>query len=107
MLDTNLEVEEQVGDVVVCDKSSIEAMMRELEERRGQNLWTPNENSNKPGATENGTSAEVLIHYKTTNNDSVVTTGHYVAASGQWHLRAENAGAATIIGWRSIPSPEY
>lgn len=107
MLDTQVEVEEQIGDVVVCDKSSIEAMMRELEERRGQALWTPIENATKPGATANGTSAELLIHYTAANGETAVTTGHYVPASGQWQLSAENASPATIVGWRNLPSPEY
>lgn len=108
MLDIQEEVEEQVGDVVVCNKSSIEAMMQELEERRARCLWVRTDSSLRPEAEGAGSSAEVLVHCKLADGSSVVTIGRYTPASDQWQLASLATGSAlTVVGWRTMPTPEY
>ena len=108
MLDMQEEVEEQVGDVVVCNKSSIEAMVRELETRREQCLWIRCDNSARPVANGSGWSSDLLVHCKRSDGSSVVTTGRYAPASDQWQLAATDTDpGVTVIGWHAMPAPEY
>lgn len=109
MLDTyREEVEEQLADVVVCNKSRIEEMMRELEERRAAVRWTAVATGIMPEPQQNGISAEVLIHVKEKNGPEAVTVARYLPNSRQWRIcGVELNPDAKVIGWKSLPEPEY
>lgn len=108
MLDTYQEAEEQLVDVVVCNKSSIEEMMRELDERRSRDRWTAIQSGVAPEPQQNGISAEVLIHVKEKNGSETVTAARYLPNSRQWRVCGQEMDReATVIGWKSFPKPEY
>jgi hypothetical protein len=109
MLDTyREEVEEQLADVVVCNKSSIEEMMRELEQRRSAARWIAVATGIFPEPQQNGISAEVLIHIREKNGSEAVTVARYLPNSRQWRVCGVELNAdARVIGWKSLPKPEY
>jgi hypothetical protein len=108
MLDTYQEAEEQLVDVVVCNKSSIEDMMRELEERRSRDRWTTVQSGVTPEPQQNGISAEVLIHITERNGAETITAARYLPNSRQWRVCGQELDPeASVIGWRTIPKPEY
>ena len=108
MVDTFLNVDEQVSDVVVCDKRTVNELMLELEARRKQALWIPRDSAMKPEPAENGYSTEVLIHYRRPGQQPAITTGRYVQSCRQWHVRGEDCDStAYVIGWHAMPIPQY
>jgi hypothetical protein len=108
MLDTYQEAEEQLVDVVVCNKSSIENMMVELQERRSRDRWIAVESGLTPEPQQNGISTEVLIHVREKNGAESLTAARYLPNSRQWRVCGQELGPdATVIGWRSFPKPEY
>ena len=108
MLNTYQETEDPLADVVVCNKSSIEEMVRELETRRAADCWTALETGVTPDSQQNGISAEVLIHVIDENGGETVTAARYLPNSRQWRVQDRDLDCgAKVIGWKPLPKPEY
>jgi hypothetical protein len=105
-----VQAEEQVNDVVVCDKSTIKAVVSELETRREASLWNRRDSPAKPTRQleEDGLPGEVLIHHNRPNFGGTIAVGRYVPALKQWQFRGETMDSTSwVMGWRHFPIPEY